>query len=148
MVQVKIYEVIDDKTKHYATLYQDDFYDEDGKMIIVSDPSFPDSYSNSLIEISDELGVSSSEFNTNKNWKIEFIYDLVENYVNIQYRKYNEDESKQAPIYIFFHTLFVHSTYYITPYFLLLVPQATSLAPHTPFSLCPCYTLQIYSLSS
>ena len=100
LVQVKIYEVIDDKTKHYATLYQDDFYDEDGKMIIVSDPSFPDSYSNSLIEISDELGISSSEFNTNKNWKIEFIYDLVENYVNIQYRKYNEDESKQTPIYI------------------------------------------------
>lgn len=81
LVQVKIYEVRKDgTTKHYGTLYVDEDYNEGSKTYKVNDYAgvFAKYYSESLNAIAGQIGQDTDVFNTNKNWKVEFIYDEVE----------------------------------------------------------------------
>ena len=81
LVQVKIYEVKDNgSTVHYATLYEDSKYAQGSKCYKVNGYAgvFAKYYSESLNAIAGQIGKSNQVFNTNKNWKVEFIYDEVE----------------------------------------------------------------------
>lgn len=87
LVQVKIYEITDGSQKHYGTLYVDKDYKEGSKSYLVEGYQgiFAKYYSESLKAIANQIKQSTTAFNTNKNWKIEFIYDEVER-VYIQFK--------------------------------------------------------------
>ena len=93
LVQVKIYEVKDGKQTHYATLYVDEDYKDGNKSCLVKNYQgiFEKYYSESLIAIAEQVSESLTTqgrknlFNTNTNWKVEFIYDEVER-VYIQFK--------------------------------------------------------------
>ena len=89
LVQIKIYEQKSGKETHYATLYVDKDYAEGGNLCLIDDYQgvFAKYYSESLKAIEEKVkGQLGKElFNTNKNWKVEFIYDEVER-VYIQFK--------------------------------------------------------------
>lgn len=87
LVQVKIYEITDGKQTHYGTLYIDQDYKDGSKSYLVEGYQgiFAKYYSESLKAIASQIGKAATAFNTNKNWKIEFIYDEVER-VYIQFK--------------------------------------------------------------
>ncbi len=81
LVQIKIYEVKENNDLvQYATLYADDKYADARYGIKIEEYSgvFEDYYAESLDVIAQQVGKSTEVFNTNKNWKVEFIYEQVE----------------------------------------------------------------------
>ena len=81
LVQIKISEVKDDGSLiHYATLYEDAKYKPSKKGYPVKNYAgvFAKYYSESLNAIAEQIGQTNEAFNTNKNWKVEFIYVEVE----------------------------------------------------------------------
>ena len=76
LVQIKISEVKDDGSLiHYATLYEDAKYKPSKKGYSVKNYAgvFAKYYSESLNAIAEQIGQTNEAFNTNKNWKVEFI---------------------------------------------------------------------------